>query len=57
VNVGFPTPNDIMVSRTDYALMIEFIIGLTDWIRAAEGCFSAQETFAGALNQFLSGAR
>lgn len=42
VNVGFPTPTEILVSRTDYAQMLVFVAGLRDWIAAAEGCMKAQ---------------
>lgn len=57
VTVGFPTPDAVMVSKTDYAQMLAFVDGLADWIVAAEGCLRGQQTFAGELNAFLSGQR
>lgn len=42
VNVGFPTPTDVMVSRTDYAQVLSFINALKHWITAAEGCLKGQ---------------
>lgn len=57
VTIGFPTPDDVMVSKTDYALMLTFVAGLQDWILAAEGCLRSQMTFADSLNSFLRGVR
>lgn len=37
-NVGYPTPESIMVSRTDFALMLEYVAALRDWIEAASEC-------------------
>lgn len=42
-NVGFPTPTDIMVSRTDYGEMINFIDALRDWVAAASACLAARD--------------
>ena len=41
VNVGFPTPDDILVSRTDYAMLLAFVDELRDWIAAASACLEA----------------
>ena len=38
VTVGFPTPESVMVSKTDYAQMLVFVAGLRDWIAAASAC-------------------
>jgi hypothetical protein len=39
--VGFPTPETVMVSKTDYAEMLAFATAAGDWIRAANACLLA----------------
>ena len=41
-NVGFPTPDTILVSKTDYAAMIAFVQSLRDWAVDAKGCIEVQ---------------
>jgi len=53
--IGWPTPDQVMISKTDFLLMIDFVSALRDWVFAAQACFDAQRpTFAKALNSFLS---
>jgi hypothetical protein len=40
-NVGFPTPDTIVVSRTDFAEMIAFVTELRDWALDARACLEA----------------
>lgn len=42
-NVGFPTPDTVMVSKTDYAEMIAFVEALRDWAEDARDCLNAQQ--------------
>lgn len=40
--VGFPTPETILVSRTDFALMIAHVNQLNRWIEAAAACLESR---------------
>lgn len=42
-NVGFPDPDSIKVSRTDYAAMIDFVEKLRAWAQAADACMKAAQ--------------
>lgn len=41
--VGFPTPDEILVSKSDMASIIIYVTALHDWIRAANACLSVQQ--------------
>ena len=36
--VGWPTPETVLVSKSDFVLMLQYVQGLRDWIEAAAGC-------------------
>ena len=36
--IGFPTPEEILITKTDFALIVAYVTGLRDWIDAAAGC-------------------
>lgn len=56
ITVGFPTPESVMVSKSDYAGMLLFVEGLRDWIFAASACIEAHDrTFNDSLGNFLRG--
>ena len=58
ITIGYPTPESVMVSKTDYAQMLVFVEGLRDWIYAASACMEAHDrTFAQSVGGFLNGAR
>ena len=54
--VGFPTPDTVMVSKSDMALIIVYVTGLHDWIRAAHACLESRKeaSFYGAVNAFIA---
>lgn len=55
--MGFPTPTDILITKTDFAMLLEYVEGMRMWIEAAAACMHHQRTFAEEINQFLRGAR
>lgn len=57
--VGFPTPETVMVSKSDMVEIISYVTGLHDWIRAAAACIEATKpvAFYPALNKFTAGRR
>lgn len=42
VAVGFPTPDSVLISKTDYAAMIAFVQALRDWALDAKACMEAR---------------
>jgi hypothetical protein len=40
--VGFPTPDQVVVSKSDMALIINYVTGLHDWIHAAHACLETR---------------
>ena len=63
VPVGFPEPGDgtpadhIFITKTDFADVIAWVEQVKAWVAAADACLQSQQTFAGSLNSWLSGAR
>jgi hypothetical protein len=51
--VGFPTPETVMVSKSDMVSIISYVTGLHDWIRAAAGCLENHQSFYGEVNKFI----
>src|SRR5690606_16597809 len=43
VAVGFPTPDSVLISKTDYAEMIAFVSALRDWALDAKACLEVQQ--------------
>jgi hypothetical protein len=41
VAVGFPTPDRVLISKSDFGAMLAYVAGLRDWIVAANDCLQA----------------
>ena len=39
--VGFPTPETIVVTKTDMIAIVRYVSSLHDWVHAAAGCIEA----------------
>lgn len=40
--IGWPEPDRVMVSKTDFILIIDYVQGMRDWIEVAAGCLTAR---------------
>jgi hypothetical protein len=57
IAVGFPTPDDILITRTDFANLLAYVEGMRAWIEVAAGCLKGHMAFADEVGAFLKGAR
>ncbi len=63
VPVGFPEPGDglpadhIFITKTDFGDVIAWVDEVKAWVAAADACLQSQQSFAGSLNAWLSGAK
>ena len=51
--VGWPTPEQVVVSKSDMIGIITYVTGLHDWIRAAAACLENHQSFYGTVNAFM----
>jgi hypothetical protein len=53
VAVGFPDPENILLTRTDFSGLLQYVQGLRDWIEAAGACLRGQMSFANEVKSFM----
>ena len=53
VAVGFPDPDSIMMTKTDFQALLMYVEGLRFWIEAAGACLRGQMRFADSIDDYL----